>query len=196
MICCRQGQARAYDRGEIDEDGIPKSVRRWAVGYRRAPARAHGRQIGGFEGFQGGSTPVARPISAIFRRMFGRASAARGPSARPDRFRRAAGPPKKSADMTTAQSQLTARSRSAPADHAAAADHLSQAAKGSGRHRSRLAGKGGPVPGGNGDAIVTSRMPRTRSTPATMTTSASICRSRSKRRCSAPRSRCRPRTGR
>ena len=150
-----------YDRGEIDEEGNPKMP--FGGGFGGRPGGGAGAGPGGgFEGFSSnmGDTP---DLSDLFEGLFGAATAGRG--GRPGTggfgggFRQRARPPQKGADIAY-------RLKVAFVDAATLAPQRIRLADGKtidlklpkgveDGTKIRLAGKGEPGPGGNGDAIVT-----------------------------------------
>ena len=190
-----------YDRGEIDEDGNPRMPFGFGGG---GPAVRAAR--GGFRGPNGeqfefrrrrGGRPF-RPVRRPVRRRRGAAAAA-GRSAA---SARRSAPPQHGADVAYRLEVPfeDAAALQGPEGDAGRAARRSTSSCPPGVEdgtKIRLAGQGQPGPGGNGDAIVTiadQAAPLLHGARATI--SGSTCRSRSTRRCSAPRSRCRPSTAR
>ena len=147
-----------YDRGEIDEDGNPKSVFGNGGFGGGAPGGGYSRSSGGPEGFPGGFDGNTADLSDLFEGLFGGAGAARrGPGAGAGFGRRSA--PQKGGDI--------AYRLKVPFVDAAALSPQRVTLSG-GRTidlklpkgvedgaRIRLAGQGQDGPGGRGDAIVT-----------------------------------------
>lgn len=146
-----------YDRGEIDEDGNPKSPfggGGFGGGYggpRPGPGGA-----GGFEGFPGGfDSANPADLSDLFEGLFSGAGQRRGSSG----FGRRAAPPQKGADVAyrlkvpfvdaaTLKEQRVTLARGRTIDLKLPKGVEDGA-------RIRLAGQGQDGPGGRGDAIVT-----------------------------------------
>jgi DnaJ-class molecular chaperone len=151
-----------YDRGEIDEDGNPKSP--FGAGAGGGP-RPGGR--GGFEGFppgfDGGSPGGAADLSDLFEGLFGGAQGARGRPGQggggPSGFRQRARGPQKGADIAyRLQVSFTDAATLAPqritlADGKTIDLKLPKGVEEGARIR--LTGKGELGPAGPGDAMVT-----------------------------------------
>ena len=148
-----------YDRGEIDEDGNPKSVFGNGGGFGGgAPGGGYSRSAGGPEGFPGGFDGNTADLSDLFEGLFGGAGGARrAPGGGAGFGRRSA--PQKGGDI--------AYRLKVPFVDAAALSPQRVTLSG-GRTidlklpngvedgaRIRLAGQGQEGPGGRGDAIVT-----------------------------------------
>ena len=147
-----------YDRGEIDEDGNPKSVFGNAGFGGGAPGGGYSRSAGGPEGFPGGFDGNTADLSDLFEGLFGGAGGARrAPGGGAGFGRRSA--PQKGGDI--------AYRLKVPFVDAAALSPQRVTLSG-GRTidlklpngvedgaRIRLAGQGQEGPGGRGDAIVT-----------------------------------------
>ncbi|HET9459198.1 MAG TPA: DnaJ C-terminal domain-containing protein [Sphingomicrobium sp.] len=150
-----------YDRGEIDEDGNPKMP--FGGGFGGRPGGRAGTGAGpggaGFEGFQTNFGDAA-DLSDLFEGLFGAASSSRGGRGGGfGGFRQRAQPPQKGADVayrlkvSFVDAATLAPQRITLADGKTIDLKLPKGvADGT---RIRLAGKGRPGPGGNGDAIVT-----------------------------------------
>ncbi|MEO8176108.1 MAG: DnaJ C-terminal domain-containing protein [Sphingomicrobium sp.] len=153
-----------YDRGEIDEDGNPKSP--FGAGYggysQGSGPRpdAQGPRGGGFEGFPGGfDAGNTADLGDLFEGLFG-ANAARGRQRTgPTGFRPRSRAPQKGADVAYRLKVAFVDAASLKPQRITLADGKTIDLKlpngvedGT---RIRLAGKGEPGPGGNGDGIVT-----------------------------------------
>ena len=153
-----------YDRGEIDEEGNPKMP----FGGGRTSGRPDGA-TSGFEGFQGGFpgggpgsfTGDTADLSDLFEGLFGQAAAGRGGRADSgfSGFRRRAQKPQKGADVayrlkvSFIDAATLAPQRITLADGKAIDLKLPKGVEDG--TKIRLAGKGEPGAGGNGDALVT-----------------------------------------
>ena len=189
-----------YDRGEIDEEGNPRMPFGFGGGGGRSPA-ARG---GGFRGpngepfeFGGGE---AADLSDLFEGLFG--GGRRGGGGGPfGGFGRRSAPPQKGADVAY-RLEVPFEDAAAAAGPAGHAGRAARRSTSSCRPASRTAPRSAspararPGPAAMATRSSPSRSSRTASSAATATISGSICRSRSTRRCSAPRSGCRPSTGR
>ena len=152
-----------YDRGEIDEDGNPKSPFGGFGGGGYAPGSGGGgsRQgPGGFEGFPGGGAGETADISDLFEGLFGAGGARRpgGAGGGGGGFRQRARP-EKGADVpyrlriSFVDAVLLSPQRITLADGKTIDLKLPKGLEEG--TRIRLAGKGQPGPAGAGDAIVT-----------------------------------------
>lgn len=152
-----------YDRGEIDEDGNPKSPFGSGFGgYSSGGAGPRPGQSGGFEGFPGGfDAGGSADLSDLFEGLFGAANAARGRrgQAGPTGFRSRSRAPQKGRDVAYrlkvpfVDAATLAPQRITLADGKTIDLKLPKGLEDGARIR--LSGKGQPGPGGNGDAIVT-----------------------------------------
>jgi DnaJ-class molecular chaperone len=153
-----------YDRGEIDEDGNPKSP--FGAGFGGYSSGGTGpRSGGGFEGFPGGfEAGNTADLSDLFEGLFGAASAARGRrpgtgQAGPSGFRPRSRGPQKGADIAYRlkvpfiDAATLAPQRITLADGKSIDLKLPKGLEDG--TRIRLTGKGEPGRGGTGDAIVT-----------------------------------------
>jgi len=154
-----------YDRGEIDEDGNPKSpfgagFGGYSSGGGAGPRPGQGRG-GGFEGFPGGFDAGGNAdLSDLFEGLFGAANAARGrKQSGSSGFRARSRAPQKGADVAyrlkvpLIDAATLAPQRITLADGKTIDLKLPKGLDDG--TRIRLSGKGGPGPAGNGDAIVT-----------------------------------------
>ena len=158
-----------YDRGEIDEEGNPKMPFGAGFGGGRTSGRAGG-PTSGFEGFQGGFpgggpggfTGDTADLSDLFEGIFSQSAAGRGGSADGGGFagfRRRGRQAQKGADVayrltvSFADAAKLAPQRITLADGKTIDLKLPKGVEDG--TRIRLAGKGQPGAGGNGDAIVT-----------------------------------------
>jgi len=148
-----------YDRGEIDEDGNPKMP--FGAGFGGArPGGGPGAGPGG-TGFEGFSTNFgdAADLSDLFEGLFGAAASRGGRSGGFGGFRQRARPPQKGADVAYrlkvpfVDAATLAPQRIKLADGKTIDLKLPKGVEEG--TKIRLAGKGEPGPGGNGDAIVT-----------------------------------------
>ncbi len=171
-----------FDRGEIDENGQPRS-----------PFGAGGNPFGGGGGFRqgpgGGFSAEGMDFGDIFDGLFG----GRGRSAPGGGFGgfgRQAPPPKGSNVayrlQVSFEEAATLKTQRITLSDGKTIDLKLPAGVESGTQM-KLAGKGQPGPGGAGDAIVTIEIGSTRTSRATATMSGSICRSRWSKRSRAAR---------
>jgi DnaJ-class molecular chaperone len=153
-----------YDRGEIDEDGNPKMP--FGAGFGGGGPGGGGPRPGGrggFEGFPPGFEPGggggAADLSDLFEGLFGAAQSARGRGGGPSGFRPRSRGPQKGADIgyrlqvPFVDAVTLAPQRITLADGKTIDLKLPKGLEDG--TRIRLAGKGEPGPGGNGDALVT-----------------------------------------
>lgn len=153
-----------YDRGEIDEDGNPRSP--FGAGFGGSSRGGAGpRPGGGFEGFPGGfEAGNTADLSDLFEGLFGAASAARGrrpgtSGAGPSGFRPRSRGPQKGADIAYRlkvpfiDAATLAPQRITLADGKTIDLKLPKGLEDG--TRIRLTGKGETARGGAGDAIVT-----------------------------------------
>ena len=151
-----------YDRGEIDEEGNPKMP--FGAGFGARPGAGAGAGPGpggaGFEGFSNNFGDAA-DLSDLFEGLFGAAAAGRGGrgSGGFGGFRQRARPPQKGADVayrlkvSFIDAATLAPQRITLADGKTIDLKLPKGVEDG--TKIRLAGKGQPGPGGNGDALVT-----------------------------------------
>jgi DnaJ-class molecular chaperone len=150
-----------YDRGEIDEDGNPKAP--FGGGFGGARPGGPGAGMGGGPGgFQGYDTNFGDPadLSDLFEGLFG-AGGARGgrQGGFGGGFRQRAQPPQKGADVayrlkvSFTDAATLAPQRIKLADGKTIDLKLPKGVEDG--TKIRLAGKGQPGPGGNGDGLVT-----------------------------------------
>ncbi|MFP5329387.1 MAG: DnaJ C-terminal domain-containing protein [Alphaproteobacteria bacterium] len=151
-----------YDRGEIDEDGNPKMP--FGAGFGARPGGRSGFGAGaggagaGFEGFETNFGDAA-DLSDLFEGLFGATAGARSGRGGFGGFRQRAQPPRKGADVayrlkvSFTDAATLAPQRITLADGKTIDLKLPKGVTDG--TRIRLAGKGQPGPGGNGDAIVT-----------------------------------------
>ena len=149
-----------YDRGEIDEDGNPKMP--FGAGFGGRPGgggASPGAGQGGFEGFSGDFGDAA-DLSDLFEGLFG--GGARGGRAGPGGFggfRQRSRQPQKGADVAYRLTVPFVDAARLSPQRITLADGKTidlKLPKGVDEGtKIRLAGKGQPGPGGNGDAIVT-----------------------------------------
>ncbi len=147
-----------YDRGEIDEQGNPKSPFGGfgSGGGGAAPGGGPGPGQGGFEGFPGGETA---DLSDLFEGLFGAGGAGRRPGGAGAGGFRQRVRPEKGADVPYRlrvgfiDAALLAPQRITLADGKTIDVKLPKGLEEG--TRIRLAGKGQPGPAGAGDAIVT-----------------------------------------
>ncbi|MEO7366054.1 MAG: DnaJ C-terminal domain-containing protein [Sphingomicrobium sp.] len=155
-----------YDRGEIDEEGNPKSPFGAGFGGRPAgggpgPRPGQGHPGGGFEGFPGGfQSGDTADLSDLFEGLFGAANAGRGGrQSGPTGFRARNRAPKKGADVAYRLKVPLVDAASLAPQRITLADGKTidlKLPKGlEDGTRIRLTGKGEPAQAGNGDAIVT-----------------------------------------
>jgi DnaJ-class molecular chaperone len=151
-----------YDRGEIDEEGNPKMPFGGGFGGRPGAAAGAGPGPGGagFEGFSNNFGDAA-DLSDLFEGLFGAAAAGRGGRGQGGfgGFRQRARPPQKGADVayrlkvSFIDAATLAPQRITLADGKTIDLKLPKGVEDG--TKIRLAGKGQPGPGGNGDALVT-----------------------------------------
>lgn len=159
-----------YDRGEIDEDGNPKTpfgsgfggYSSGGAGPRPGGQSGPGGQGGGFEGFPGGfDAGGSADFSDLFEGLFGAANAARGRQRQsgPTGFRARSRAPQKGADVAYRLKVSLVDAAALKPQRITLADGKTidlKLPKGlEDGTRIRLSGKGEPGPGGAGDAIVT-----------------------------------------
>ena len=148
-----------YDRGEIDEEGNPKMPFGGGFGGARPGGGAH-PGAGGASGFEGFSNfGDAADISDIFEGIFGGAAAGRRGGGGFGNFRQRAREPQKGADVAYRLTvSFVDAARLAPQRITLADGKTIDLKLPKGLDdgtKIRLAGKGQPGAGGNGDAIVT-----------------------------------------
>jgi DnaJ-class molecular chaperone len=151
-----------YDRGEIDEEGNPKMP--FGAGFGGRPGAGAGAGPGpggaGFEGFSNNFGDAA-DLSDLFEGLFGAAAAGRGGRGQGGfgGFRQRARPPQKGADVayrlkvSFIDAATLAPQRITLADGKTIDLKLPKGVEDG--TKIRLAGKGQPGAGGNGDALVT-----------------------------------------
>ena len=146
-----------YDRGEIDEDGNPKSVFGNGGFGGGASGGGYGRGAGGAEGFPGGFDGNTADLSDLFEGLFGGGGARRAPGAGAGFGRRSA--PQKGGDINyrlkvpfVDAAALTPQRVTLSAGRTIDLKLPNGVEDGT---RIRLAGQGQEGPGGRGDAIVT-----------------------------------------
>jgi DnaJ-class molecular chaperone len=147
-----------YDRGEIDEEGNPKMPFGAGFGGRPGGSGA-GARPGGFEGFSGDFGDAA-DLSDLFEGLFGGAGrGGRGGAGGFGGFRQRARQPQKGADVAYRLTVPFVDAARLSPQRITLADGKTidlKLPKGvDDGTKIRLAGKGQPGPGGNGDAIVT-----------------------------------------
>ena len=148
-----------YDRGEIDEDGNPKSP--FGAGYSSGPRPGGGfgggATGGGFDGFPGGFQGAeTADLSDLFEGLFGAANAGRG--GRSGGFGRRAAAAKGADVAYRLKVPFTDAARLAPQRVSLAGGRTIDLKLPKGVEdgaKIRLAGQGQDGPGGRGDAIVT-----------------------------------------
>jgi len=145
-----------YDRGEIDEEGNPKMP--FGAGFGGArPGPGAGPGAAGFEGFT--NFGDAADLSDLFEGLFGAAGARGGRTGGFGGFRQRSRAPQKGADIAYrlkvpfVDAATLAPQRIRLADGKTIDLKLPKGVEDG--TKIRLAGKGQPGPGGNGDAIVT-----------------------------------------
>ena len=192
-----------YDRGEIDDEGNPKmpfgsGLRRL---FRRRRRAAPGGGPQGFENFKFGGAEAA-DFSDLFEGLFGGGGGRGGAGGGGpfSGFRRARAAAEGRRRRLPAGGPLRGRRRAEP--QRITLGRRQDASTSSCRQgvedgtQIRLAGKGEAGPAATATLWSRSRSRRTASSRARATISGSTCRSRSTRRCWAPRSRCRRPTAR
>ncbi len=147
-----------YDRGEIDEEGNPKMpFGAGFAGTRPASGPNAGPGAAGFEGFS--NFGDAADLSDLFEGLFGAAGARSGRTGGFGGFRQRSQAPQKGADIAYrlkvpfVDAATLAPQRIRLADGKTIDLKLPKGVEDG--TKIRLAGKGQPGPGGNGDAIVT-----------------------------------------